>query len=100
MSTDLQLDIKAFFTTFKKACDLADHLLLSVGNPDLIRQECRKSPVGKLTPGSLYVHVSALTSLSAILRVYEGCARAYIGAVEGANIVKLKHRHPQVSYLA
>lgn len=100
MSPDLQLDIKAFFRTFKKACDLADQLLFSVGNPDLISQECRKSPVGKLTPGSLYVHVSALPSLSPILRVYEGCARAYIGAVEGANIVKLKHRHPQVSYLA
>ena len=33
-------------------------------------------------------------------RVYEGCARAYIGAVEDANIIKLHRDAPQVSYLS
>ncbi len=34
-----------------------------------------------------------------LLRVYEGCARAYLGEVEGANLIKL-HRHSgKVSYL-
>ena len=34
-----------------------------------------------------------------MLRVYEGCARAYLGDVEGANLIKL-HRHSgKVSYL-
>jgi DNA phosphorothioation-associated putative methyltransferase len=41
------------------------------------------------------VHRDALEPL---LRVYEGCARAYLGAVEGANLIKL-HRHSgKVSY--
>ena len=35
-----------------------------------------------------------------MLRVYEGCARTYLGEIEGANLVKL-HRHSgKVSYLA
>jgi len=38
-------------------------------------------------------------SLEPLLRVYEGCARAYLGEVEGATLIKL-HRHSgKVSYL-
>jgi len=38
-------------------------------------------------------------SLEPLLRVYEGCARAYLGEVEGANLIKL-HRHSgKASYL-
>ncbi|HEY0077875.1 MAG TPA: DNA phosphorothioation-associated putative methyltransferase [Pyrinomonadaceae bacterium] len=100
LSCDLQLDLRAFFSTYTRACELADNLLFSAGDPNTISNSCRESSVGKLTPGSLYVHVSAIPFLSPTLRIYEGCARAYIGAVEGANIVKLNHRWPQVSYLA
>ncbi len=32
--------------------------------------------------------------------MYEGCARAYIGAVEGADIIKLGLKEPRISYLA
>lgn len=100
LPNDLQLDIRAFFSTYTRACKLADKLLFSAGDSNTVSQACRTSPVGKLTQGSLYVHISAIPLLPPVLRVYEGCARAYIGAVEGANIVKLKHRWPQVSYLA
>ncbi len=42
---------------------------------------------------------STLNLLHLLLRVYEGCARAYLGEVEGANVIKL-HRHSgKVSYL-
>jgi DNA phosphorothioation-associated putative methyltransferase len=41
-----------------------------------------------------------LPFLPTIPRVYEGCARAYIGAVEGANIIKLHRGTPQMSYLS
>ncbi len=33
-------------------------------------------------PNALYVHRDALDSLEPLLRVYEGCARAYLGEVE------------------
>ncbi len=97
---DIQLDVRAFYSTYSRACALADELLFSAGKMNLIDEACRSSSVGKLTPNALYIHTSALTFLPSILRVYEGCARAYIGSVEGANIVKLHRRKPQVSYLA
>lgn len=97
--SDLQLDIRAFFSTYRRACELADELLFSAGKPEVIRDACRKSSVGKQTPDALYLHLSALTLLPPVLRVYEGCARAYIGTVEGANVVKLSQAKPQVSYL-
>lgn len=96
---DLQIDVRAFFSTYRHACDLADDLLFSAGKPEIINEACLKSPVGKCTPDALYVHRSALPSLPPVLRVYEGCARAYIGTVEGANIVKLSRSKAQVSYL-
>jgi len=96
----LQLDIRAFFSNYAQACELADRLLFSAGDKELIENTCRASAIGKLTPTGLYVHRSALESLHAVLRVYEGCARALTGAVDGANVIKLYRREPMVSYLS
>ena len=82
-----------------KACRQADDLLFRAGNAEAVDEACRRSAVGKLLPNALYVHRDALESLDPLLRVYEGCARAYLGEVEGANLIKL-HRHSgKVSYL-
>jgi DNA phosphorothioation-associated putative methyltransferase len=99
LPSDLQLDVREFFGTYNKACDRADALLFSAGRMDAIAEGMRTSPVGKLTGNALYVHVSALHALPAILRIYEGCARSYIGVVDGANIIKLHRDTPSVSYL-
>jgi DNA phosphorothioation-associated putative methyltransferase len=96
----LQLDVRALFSTYRRACALADDLLFSAGNPQAIDAACCAALVGKLTPGALYVHVSALSQLPSILRIYEGCARTYIAIAEGANLIKLHRGIPQVSYLA
>lgn len=56
--------------------------------------------MGKLTPTALYVHRTALETLDPVLRVYEGCARTLVGAVEEANIIKLHFAEPTVSYLS
>jgi DNA phosphorothioation-associated putative methyltransferase len=100
LSRALQLDVRALLSTYRRACALADDLLFSAGNLQAIDAACRSAVVGKLTPSALYVHTSALSQLPPILRIYEGCARAYIGAVEGANLIKLHRGIPQVSYLA
>lgn len=97
---DLQADIRAFFTSYQAACELADAMLFAAGDMKMIGQLCRRSKVGKQTPAALYVHESALAELDPVLRLYEGCARAYIGSVEGANIIKLHRSGPQVSYLS
>ncbi len=97
---DLQRDVRAFFSSYRRACALADELLFSAGNRVAVEQACRRAPVGKLTRQALYLHESALSHLPPILRAFEGCARAYIGVVEGANIIKLHRAYPQVSYLS
>jgi DNA phosphorothioation-associated putative methyltransferase len=97
---DLQLDTKAFFGTYTRACSAADTLLFSVGNMDVVDAACREAACGKRTPEALYIHATALSSLSPTLRVYEGCARGYIGLVEEANVIKLSRRKPQISYLS
>jgi len=95
-----QRDIRAFFRSYKKACEGADRLLFATGNKDDVLLACRASGVGKLTPTAIYVHRSALNDLPALLRVYEGCARALVGTVEGANVIKLFRVEPKVTYLA
>ena len=97
---DVQLDVKAFFGGYKTACKQADELLFSTGNQDLISEACQKAPCGKLVHDALYIHESSLPKLSPVLRIYEGCARAYIGDVEEANIIKLHRYKPKVSYLS
>ena len=65
-----------------------------------IRNAAKRSEVGKLTPSALYVHESALDNIHPLLRLYEGCARGYIGRVDGANVIKLHTGEPKISYLS
>jgi DNA phosphorothioation-associated putative methyltransferase len=57
------------------------------------------APVGKLLPDDLYVHKSALEHLEPLLRIYEGCGRAYLGEIEGTNLIKIHRRTGKISYL-
>ena len=95
----LQYDIKAFFGTYTAACAAADEHLFSLGRPEGLEEACGTSPIGKVMPRALYVHVDSVAELPMSLRLYEGCARGYLGAVPGANIVKLANDEPKVSYL-
>ena len=65
-----------------------------------INAACQEAACGKLLSEALYIHTVGVPMLPPLLRVYEGCARGYIGVVEDANVVKLHRRVPQVSYLA
>jgi DNA phosphorothioation-associated putative methyltransferase len=96
---DIQLDVKAFFPTYGRACDKADELLFSAGDITAVSATCAGCAVGKKTPNALYLHKSLLPLLPPILRVYEGCARSYMGAVDAANVIKLHRHRPQISYL-
>lgn len=100
MPRSLQHDIRAFFGTYRVGCATADRLLFSIGARTTVDEACRASTIGKLTPSALYVHESALVHLSPTLRVYEGCARRYVGAVRGANVSKLHRDGGTISYLA
>ena len=45
------------------------------------------------------IHGDGLDALEPLLRIYEGCGRAYLGDVEGANIIKIHRRSGKLSYL-
>jgi len=45
------------------------------------------------------VRRDSLDALELVLRVYEGCARALLGEVEGANVIKLHRYSGKVTYL-
>ncbi len=94
----LQRDIRAFFGAYTDVCKQADGLPFRAGDPAAIDEACQRSAVGKLLPDDLYVHRSALDSLEPVLRVYEGCGRAYLGEVEGANVIKIHRRSGKISY--
>lgn len=96
----LQRDMRAFFGSYTKACEQADELLYRAGDAEAIDAACQESDLGLLQENSLWLHRSAVEQLSPLLRVYEGCARAYIGETEDANIVKLHRYSGKVSYFA
>jgi DNA phosphorothioation-associated putative methyltransferase len=95
----LQRDMKSFFGTYTRACSAADTLLFQAGDPAAIDDDCKHAAAGKLLPDDLYVHKSALDSLSPLLRIYEGCGRAFLGEVEDANLIKIHRRSGKLSYL-
>jgi DNA phosphorothioation-associated putative methyltransferase len=96
----MQLDVRRLFSSYRRACELADELLFSAGDQEQISRACAESSVGKRTHEALYLHIDALPYTTPLVRVYEGCARVYVGSVEDANILKLHRQKPQVSYLA
>jgi len=100
LPADIQADVRDFFGTYRAACDKADSLLFGTGDMSQVSAACAVAEVGKLTPEALYVHVSAMGRLPALLRVYEGCATTLAGSVDGANLVKLNRLKPKVSYMS
>ena len=94
----LRWDIRDFFGT-KRACEQADQLLFRAGQPDAIDEACKRSPVGKLLPNTLYLHRSAVNSLEPLLRITK-VAWCYLGEIEDTNIVKLHRISGKVSYLS
>ena len=96
----MRRDVKAFFGSYAQACGQADELLFSIGGAEKLEQAAASSQIGKLLPTALYVHVDAISRLTLPLRLYEGCARAVLGEVEDATIVKFRRDEPKISYLS
>lgn len=99
LAPEMRHDIKAFFSSYEEACQVADQKLFSLGKSGVIQTACEKSKIGKHTRGALYIHVSALAALDPVLRICEGCASRTIGRVDGATLIKYHTDKPQISYL-
>ncbi|MFI6448832.1 DNA phosphorothioation-associated putative methyltransferase [Kitasatospora sp. NPDC050543] len=95
----VQLDIRAFFSSYKEACQRADRLLLKLRDDTYIRGAMNASSVGKLTPTALYVHRRAMERMPTVLRLYEHCASIAAGRPQAWTLAKLFHRGRTVSWL-
>ena len=78
----LRRAIRAFFGSDANGCRRAD-------DAGAVDGACRLSAVGRLLPDALYVHRTAMAALDPLRRVYEGCARAHLGEIEGADLIAL-----------
>lgn len=100
LPNSIQRDIKAFLGSYRTACARADVLLFRAGDPGAIDIACQRAEVGQLVENALIIHRSALDHLQPLLRIYEGCARALVGEIDGANVIKLHRFSGKVSYIA
>ena len=96
----IQRDIKSFLGSYRTACVQADELLFRTGDPKAIDSACQGADVGQLVDNALIIHHSALDYLQPILRIYEGCARALLGEIDEANVIKLHRFSGKVSYIS
>jgi len=99
LAPEIKADVKALFGNYKQACNLADQLLLEVGDMQKITKLCQSSNIGKQLNNAIAVHVSALEKLPPLLRLYEGCASRNFYRLENANIIKIYYNKPKVTYL-
>ena len=96
----LKNDIRKLFGSYQAACFLADEMLISVGNLDIIKQICQELKIGKTFEKSFLIHIKMLNSLPTLLRLYEGCASRTIGRMESANLLRFYFTSPKISYLS
>lgn len=96
----IQRDIKAFLGNYNQACARADTLLFRAGDSDAINKACEQAEVGQLVDNALIVHRRTLDCLQPLLRIFEGCARALVGEIDEANVIKLHRFSGKVTYLS
>ncbi|MFI9718194.1 DNA phosphorothioation-associated putative methyltransferase [Streptomyces sp. NPDC052396] len=95
----VQLDVRAFFDSYKEACQRADRLLLKLRDDAYVRSAMNGSVAGKLTPTALYAHRRAVDRIPVVLRLYEHCASIAVGRPDTWTVVKLRHQGRAVSWL-
>lgn len=92
-------DVRALYGSLREAVDHADKFLLATGQPEIVRDAVRRSPIGKTSPTALYVHVDAEPHLHPLLRLYAACGGMVAGRPPGTTLVKLHHDRSAVSFL-
>ncbi len=96
----VETDLNALRDNYEQVGETAAEILLDAIASGIIAYCCQVSEIGKLLPGALYVHVSALSHLHPLLRLSEGYARRTFNRINGANIIKFNIEQPtKISYL-
>jgi len=100
LPVDLQRDVRAHFGNYKSACAQADALLYSLADERQVGAALQAVPFGKVLPDAVYLHADYFDRMPPLVRVYEGAARALVGSVQDATVIKLSRLERRVSYLA
>lgn len=95
----VQVDIREHFQNYKNACNVADQLLSTLAQPDVLKRACQCAMLGKRVANTHYVHYREMTKLPLELRVLETLASRFIGLVDGATLVRFHVDKPSVAYL-
>ena len=101
----LKRDIKAFFSSYNQATELATEVLFSVGNPSVVERACidayEQIGRGEFNEGHDYIfHKKYLPELPIELRVYIGCATQLYGDLEEVQLLKAHITSGKVTLLS
>ncbi len=96
---EIKDDIKYFFGSYASACAIAEHIIYSLNDINLVRQCCQNSQVGYISGNGFYIHISAIEQLEPLLRIYEGLVSRVIGRMDEATVVKFHLQSAKISYL-
>jgi DNA phosphorothioation-associated putative methyltransferase len=95
----LQQPLQQVFGTYSHACQTVYQLLLSLNQVDAIARTCQESKIGKKLPTALYVHVSAVSHLSPLLRLADQWGRSFLPSNDQTTLVKFHTNQLLISYL-
>ena len=95
---ELQADIKMLWQSYSAALQEGEGFLFQIGNPEIVRNCCQRSPVGKKLPDALYLHRSAEDEIGALLRLLAFAARQIVGEVD-YNVLKISMDGRSISFL-
>ncbi len=95
----LQQPLRQVFGTYSYACQTVHQLILSLHQIDAIARSCQESKIGKKLPTALYVHVSAVSQLSPLLRLADRWGRSFLPTHYQTTIVKFHTNQLLISYL-
>jgi DNA phosphorothioation-associated putative methyltransferase len=98
LSSELREDVKAIFGNYNNGCLVADLMLASLNDLANLGDLAKESVVGKKYHHSLLIHVSALSHLPTLLRLYEGCASRTFGRFADTNVIQFYFNHPKITY--
>ena len=84
--------VKSHFGSFRAAVELAQSVLFSIGDPEIISRECAKSNCGHEDEQALYVHRSCVPKLGPVLQTYIGAGRLFHGDMADVDVFKI-HKH-------
>lgn len=101
---NLKRDIKAFFSSYNQALEIARETLFRVGEPQVIERACNeayaKLRCGDLAQGHSYTfHKQYLGDLPPELRIYIGCATQLYGDLDSIQLIKAHMASGKVSLM-